>query len=246
VDVLVDGGSVGAVGTFTFTAVAAAHTIAASFAPNQRVSIGDVVAVEGNSGTTDFDFPVRLSGPCTTQVDVTWQTADSTATVADNDYVPDSTTVSFPPGATTGTITVHVNGDLTPEDNEMFLVRLSNPVNAGIDDGVGVGTILNDDGVTGVDGLSLREVSFAVQGGNPSGDGVSFRVGLPAPTRAEVSVYHIAGRRVAQPLSEFLPAGYHTVRWNVRRGAGTAGSGVYFVRFSAQGKTMIRKFVLLR
>ncbi|HYQ90050.1 MAG TPA: Calx-beta domain-containing protein, partial [Candidatus Binatia bacterium] len=182
----------------------------------------------------------------TAQVDVTWQTADSTATVADSDYVPDSTTVSFAPGATTGTITVHVNGDLTPEDPETFLVRLSNPVNAGIDDGEGVGTILNDDNVTGVDGLSLREVSFAVQGGNPAGDGVSFRIGLPSATRAEVSVYDIAGRRVAQPLSEFLPAGYRTVRWNVRRGTGAAGSGVYFVRFSAQGKTMIRKFVLLR
>jgi len=246
VDVLVDGSSVGAVGAFTFNAVTADHTIAATFAPNQRVSIGDVIAVEGNSGTTDFDFPVRLSGPCTTQVDVTWQTADSTATVADNDYVADSTTVSFAPGATTGTITVHVNGDLTPEDVETFLVRLSNPVNAGIDDGEGVGTILNDDGVTGVDGLSLREVSFAVQGGNPAGDGISFRIGIPSPTRAEVSVYDIAGRRVAQPLSEFLPAGYRTVRWNVSRGAGTAGSGVYFVRFSAQGKTVIRKFVLLR
>jgi hypothetical protein len=89
-------------------------------------------------------------------------------------------------------------------------------------------------------------VSFAVQGGNPAGDGVSFRIGIPSPTRAEVSVYDIAGRRVAQPLSEFLPAGYRTVRWNVSRGAGTAGSGVYFVRFSAQGKTVIRKFVLLR
>ena len=246
VDVLVDGTSVGAVGTFTFSAVMTNHTIAASFAPNQSVSIGDVIAVEGNSGTTNFDFPVRLSGPCTTEVDVTWQTADSTATVADNDYVPDSTTVSFAPGVTTGTITVHVNGDTTPESTEQFLVRLSNPVNAVIDDGEGVGTILNDDGVTGVDGLALREVSFSVQGSNPAGDGVSFRIGLPAPTRAEVSVYDIAGRRVAEPLSEFLPAGYRTVRWNAPRGSGAAGSGVYFVRFSAQGKTMIRKFVLLR
>jgi hypothetical protein len=245
-DVLVDGGSVGAVSTFTFPGVTGNHTIAASFAPNQRVSVGDVVAVEGNSGTTDFDFPVRLSGPCTTQVDVTWQTADSTATVSDNDYVADSTVVSFPPGATTGTITVHVNGDLSVEDTETFLVRLSPAVNAGIDDGVGVGTILNDDGLTAVEALPLHELSFAVQGSNPAGDGVSFRIGLPAPTRAEVSVYDIMGRRVAQPLSEFLPAGYHVARWNVHRGAGTAGSGVYFVRFSAQGKTLIRKFVLLR
>ncbi len=245
-DVLVDGVSAGAVSSYTFSAVAADHTIVASFGPNLMLSIGDVNAVEGNAGTTNLDFPLRLSGPCSAQVDVTWKTADSTATVSDNDYAADSTGVSFAPGATAATITVHVNGDLTAEGTETLLVRLSNPANAGIEDGVGVGTILNDDGVSAADDVALRDVSFAIQGSNPAGDAVSFRVGVPAPTRADLSVYDIAGRRVARPLNEVLGAGYHTVRWNARRGAAGVGSGVYFARFTAGDRTFLRRFVILR
>jgi hypothetical protein len=40
-----------------------------------------------------------------------------------------------------------VAGDTVSEANETFYVNLSNPGNAGIADGQGVGTITNDDGV---------------------------------------------------------------------------------------------------
>src|SRR5262249_31204053 len=78
-DVLVDGSSVGAVPTFTFTGVSANHTIAASFVPDLTVSVGDFIAPEGNTGTTDFNLPVTLSGPCSVPVSVSWKTADGTA-----------------------------------------------------------------------------------------------------------------------------------------------------------------------
>jgi hypothetical protein len=245
-DVLVDSVSVGPVTTYTFTGVTANHTISAGFAPDLSVSMGDVIRQEGNSGTTDFDFPVRLSGPCTASVDVAWKTADGTATASDSDYAPDSSVVSFAPGVTSGIITVKVNGDLTPEDQETFLVNLSNPVNAGIAHGQGLGTILNDDGVSAAEGVSIHEVSFAIQGGNPAGGAVSFRLGLPASTRAELSVFDIAGRRVAQPFSGVVGPGYHTIKWNGHGDAAVAGSGVYFVRFTAEGRTFTRRFVLLR
>jgi len=232
--------------SYTFTGVTANHTISADFAPDLSVSIGSVITQEGNTGTTGFDFPVSLSGPCTAQVDVAWKTADGTALASDSDYAPDSSVVSFAPGVTSGTITVKVNGDLTPEEQETFLVNLSNPVNAGISHGQGVGTILNDDGVSAAEGASLHEVSFAVQGGNPAGDAVSFRLGLPASTRAELSVFDIAGRRVAHLLSGVVGAGYHTMKWNGHGEGAVARSGVYFVRFTAQGRTFTRRFVLLR
>ena len=244
-DVLVDGSSVGAVTSYTFTAVAANHTIAASFAPDRTLSIGDVIAYEGNSGTTNFDFPVRLSGPCSQEVDVTWKTVDGTATVADNDYLPDSTALALAPGATSGTITVRVNGDVTPESHETFLVDLLNPVNAGISDGEGLGTIMNDDGLTAAEGLSIRDLSLAVQG-NPAGGEVSFRLGIPSSARVELSIFDIAGRRVAQPVNTTLDRGYHTVTWNPRRDSRSLGSGVYFVRFQAPGRTLERRFVVLR
>src|SRR5205814_6630002 len=101
-DVLVDGSSVGGMAAYTFPAVAANHTIAAAFAPDRTLSIGDVVAYEGNTGTTDFDFPVRLSGPCSEEVDVTWKTVDGTATASSGDFVADSTALALAPGATSG------------------------------------------------------------------------------------------------------------------------------------------------
>jgi len=245
VDVLADGVSQGAVTNFTFTAVSANHTVAASFAADRSLSIGNVIAVEGNAGTTNFDFPVTLSGPCSQEVDVTWKTVDGTATAADNDFVADSTGFSLAPGATSGVITVQVNGDLNVEDMETFLVDLLNPVNAGISDGEGQGSIINDDGISAAEGTSLQQVSFAVQG-NPTGN-IAFRVGLPASTRADLAVYDVAGRRVAHLLQdEVVGSGYHVVRWDPRSGHGMPGSGVYFVRFRADGKTFVRRFVLLR
>jgi hypothetical protein len=138
-----------------------------------------------------------------------------------------------------------VNGDLTPEDSETFFVDLLNPVNAGIAKAEGQATILNDDGVSAVDGTTLKNVSFAIQG-NPSGT-IAFRIGLPAPTRADLAVYDISGRRVASLLQgTAVGTGYHTVRWNPRDTKALPGSGVYFVRFRADGQTFVKRFVLLR
>jgi hypothetical protein len=242
----VDDTSAGTVTSFTFENVDANHTIDATFEPDVSASIGQVVAPEGNSGTTDFVFPVTLSGTCTETVDVTWKTVDGTATASGGDYVPDSTVVSFAPGETAQTVTVQVNGDVTPEDTETFYVQLENPVGAGIATAQGMGTILNDDAVTAAEGTAPRTFSFAIQGGNPVSDAVVFRLGLPVPARAELSVFDVQGRRIAEPVRRVLGAGYQTVRWSAREAGVAAGSGVYFVRFTAGGRTFTQRFVLLR
>src|SRR5690606_41836154 len=61
------------------------------------------------------------------------------------DYAAQSGTLTFAPGQTTQTINVPVNGDSTPEADEMFQVVLSNPGGATIVDRTGTGTITNDD-----------------------------------------------------------------------------------------------------
>jgi extracellular elastinolytic metalloproteinase len=61
------------------------------------------------------------------------------------DYVPVSGQLIFPPGTTTQTINVTVNGDNENEPDETFFVNLSSPINATLVDGQGVGTIVNDD-----------------------------------------------------------------------------------------------------
>ncbi len=73
-----------------------------------------------------------------------WATAAGTAT-AGTDYVAASGSRTIAAGATTTTIAVTVNGDVLDEANETFGVTLSNPGNATIGDGSGLGTITDDD-----------------------------------------------------------------------------------------------------
>jgi uncharacterized repeat protein (TIGR01451 family) len=112
---------------------------------DNQFSIGDVTALEGNSGDTLFMFTVTRTTN-STAASVAYATSDGTA-VAGLDYtaVP-STTINFTAGgALTQTAVVTVTGDLMLEPDETFTVTLSNPVSGGIADGQATGTIINDD-----------------------------------------------------------------------------------------------------
>jgi hypothetical protein len=115
------------------------------------ISVNDVSVSEGGTGTTTTAiFTASLSSASATTVTVNYATADgggpkSPGATAPSDYVATSGTVTFPPGDTSEPISVTVNGDNTNEPNEPFNVLLSNPTNATISDGTGVGTIINDD-----------------------------------------------------------------------------------------------------
>jgi hypothetical protein len=98
------------------------------------------------SGTTVFTFTVNLAPAAVGTVSVDASTADGTATSADNDYVPNSQTLTFPPGTTSQPFMVTVNGDSKFEPSEAFNVVLSNNTPGTAVSGVaGVGTITNDD-----------------------------------------------------------------------------------------------------
>jgi hypothetical protein len=109
-----------------------------------RISIGDTTVTEGNTGSTSATFTVTLSAAYDVNVTVNYATANGSAT-AGSDYQAASGTLTIPAGQTSGTITVLVNGDRLAEANEAFAVNLSNAVNAGIADGQGVGTIVDDE-----------------------------------------------------------------------------------------------------
>ena len=103
---------------------------------------------ERDNNSRNFSFTVRLSGPTSNTVTVSYATANGPApngALAGSDYTAKSGTVTFTAGATTATVTVAVSGDRTREPTETFLVNLSNAVNATIADAQAVGTILNDD-----------------------------------------------------------------------------------------------------
>jgi predicted extracellular nuclease len=142
-----------------------AHT--ANCGTGVNLSINDVSASEGNSGTTSFDFTVSLSGPAGPGgVTFDIATADNTATVADNDYTANSLTgQTIPAGSSTYAFSVLVNGDATEEPDETFFVNVSNVTGATVTDGQGQGTIVNDD--TNFCALEYTPV-YEIQGSGPS------------------------------------------------------------------------------
>lgn len=109
--------------------------------------IEDVGVTEGNSGTKDAVFRVRLSPPGSTTVTVAYSTQNFSAT-APGDYTAGNGTLTFNSGETLKTITVLVRGDTLYEASEQFFVNLANPVNAAIGREQAVGTIADDEPTT--------------------------------------------------------------------------------------------------
>ena len=113
------------------------------------LTVNDVSVMEGNSGTTTVSFTVTLAPVNASQtVTVNYTTADGTA-AAGIDYVAKSGTLTFSPSVATQTIAVTVNGDVTVEANETFVVNLSSATGAVIGDSQGVAIIINDDAAAG-------------------------------------------------------------------------------------------------
>src|SRR5438874_114116 len=110
-----------------------------------NLSIDNAISVkEGNAGTTNAVFTVTLSPASNQTATVNFATADFIAR-AGSDYVANSGTFTFNPGETIKNITVLNNGDTEVESEDTFLANLSNPVNAVINAGNSVCSILNDD-----------------------------------------------------------------------------------------------------
>lgn len=113
-------------------------------APN--LTINDVTLNEGDASTTTFTFTVSLSAPAPAGgVTFDIATANNSA-VAPGDYSANSATgQTIPAGSSTYTFNVLVNGDTTPEGDEVFFVNVSNETNAIATDAQGAGTVVNDD-----------------------------------------------------------------------------------------------------
>ncbi|OGF24191.1 MAG: hypothetical protein A2V63_09035 [Candidatus Eisenbacteria bacterium RBG_19FT_COMBO_70_11] len=99
---------------------------------------------------------------------------------------------------------------------------------------------------TDVDGAPVS-LAFAPISPNPAAGQAHFRFGLPARAQVSLAVYDVLGRRVASVVDAERGPGWHNATWNGRneRG-GRVGAGVYFVRFSAAGRTFNHRLVWLR
>lgn len=96
------------------------------------------------------------------------------------------------------------------------------------------------------DGRVPNVFALGILSENPFSYASVLDVSLAHSAHVRVSVYDVAGRRVADLVDESMTAGNHTVRWNGDSKQGRVASGVYFVRMDAAGHTFTRRIVLIR
>jgi hypothetical protein len=99
---------------------------------------------------------------------------------------------------------------------------------------------------TGVDGKVPSVFGLGLLSENPFSYASVFDVSVARTAHVRLTVYDVAGRRVADLVDESMTAGRHAVRWNGDTHAGRAASGVYFVRMEAAGLTFTKRVVLMR
>ncbi|HWS25459.1 MAG TPA: Calx-beta domain-containing protein, partial [Xanthomonadales bacterium] len=153
---------------------------------SSALSINDVTVSEGNSGNSSASFTVTLSNAVQGGLTVPLTSANITA-VAGSDYtaINPGTNLTFTGTAgETRSINVLVTGDTTLEPNETFQVNVGTPSNAAvtIGDGIGIGTINNDDNAS----ISIADASVAE--GNSGTTPASFTVTLTGSVQGGFSV----------------------------------------------------------
>jgi hypothetical protein len=87
--------------------------------------------------------------------------------------------------------------------------------------------------------LGLR---FAIVRGQPVRDVVRFAVTLPEAGAARLEIFDVAGRRVATPLDESLPAGPSEISWS----AAALAPGVYHARLCTERASATARIVRVR
>ncbi len=153
--------------------------------PRPKIVIEDAwVSETATPGTTRMVFDVSLlnfdlSAPLPTSqpVSVRWDTAYNGSAIDGTDYVGGGATLSFAPGETTKRIEVTVNSDTLSEGSETFLVNLSLPTNAILEDGQATGTILD----LPLPQVSISDVTKVEGNGGSNATQFTFQVTLSYP-----------------------------------------------------------------
>ncbi len=143
---------------------------------------------------------MTLSAASGKTVTVDYATADGTAT-SPADYTSAAGTLTFAPGVITRTFTVPVVGDTLDELDETFVVNLSNPTNATIADGQGVGTITDNDAIPT---LSIDNVT--VTEGDAGTATATFTVTLSAASGKTVTVDYATANGTATSPADYTAA----------------------------------------
>jgi hypothetical protein len=180
-----------------------------------RVSVGDSTVTEGDTGSVTATFTVYLSATSDVPVTVHWATDNGTAE-AGKDYVAAADNVTIPAGSPSATFTVAVTGDQLGEPTENYVVNLTAPVNAGIGDSQGVGTILDNEPRIRINNVAKKE-------GNGNTTKFDFTVTLSAAYNQAVTVHYDTANGTALAGSDYqaksgtvtIPAGTTSAKFTI-------------------------------
>jgi beta-lactamase superfamily II metal-dependent hydrolase len=235
-DVLVDGSSVGAVTTYTFTNVTTDHTIAASFAD----AVEPVVSLTSPQGGESWE-----TGSVQT---VTWSASDNVAV--------DSVTVGYSVTAADGPWIVIAQGlantgtlDWTlpaaAADSAWVRVLAYDAAgNVGSDVSAGALSIVSSS--AGVGDGAPAALALARPMPNPSRGATVLRFSLPQAGHARLEIVDLGGRSVWHEEG-WREAGSHSVRWDGRGSRGEpCGAGLYFARLTTPWGARTERLVRLR
>ena len=82
---------------------------------------------------------------------------------------------------------------------------------------------------------------------NPFNPVTTINFDLPKEANVSLIVYDVIGREVIRLNDSFIPAGYHTVKWNARNQYGMeVSAGVYFYHIQAGEFVKTQKMILLK
>jgi hypothetical protein len=137
-------------------AIVALCAVAAPAEAAKTLSVDDVTVTEPDgTATIEAVFTVTLSKKAAKTVKADYLTAPDTAT--GSDFVHTGGVVKIKPKKRRAKIFVKVNGDDAFEGDETFEVQLSNPQRAGLADGIGTGTIDDNDPAPDADGDGIPD-----------------------------------------------------------------------------------------
>jgi hypothetical protein len=104
----------------------------------------------------------------------------------------------------------------------------------------------DDAGVVHVEKIAPPHL-LTVDGANPFTGDVPVRYEIPSAGHVTLTVYDVAGRRIATLADGLMSAGLHRVTWDRRSARGEdVISGVYFIKCEASGRGAVEKVLVLR
>ncbi len=114
-------------------------------APDPTVSVSNTTQVEGNGGTSNFEFVATLSSATSKLVTINYSVVDGTAKGGEDFVAATNQTLVFQSNETSKKIIVIIVADDIKEPDETFSLVVNSATNAKAPATAATGTIINDD-----------------------------------------------------------------------------------------------------